>query len=98
VLVSGGGFLQVESVLLSLSLEVWEERGVLILRQLTRGCRCSLVKSNVTLLSLLKALSTLQQRYVPFTTQGVVYVTTMALWTLVKSNGLFFAPLKVSSS
>ena len=98
MLVSGGGFLQAESVLLSLSLEVWEERGVFILRQLTRGCRCSLVKSNVIPFSLLKALSTLQQWYVSFTTQGVVYVTTMALWTLVESNGLFFAPLKVSSS
>jgi hypothetical protein len=91
-------FSQVETVLLSFSLEVWEGRAVLILRQLTRGCRCSLVKSNVILLSLLKALSTLQQWYVSFTTQGVVYVTTMALWTLVESNGLFFAQLKVSSS
>jgi type III secretory pathway component EscS len=56
------------------------------------------VKSNGMFLSLLKALSTLQQWYVSFTVQAIVYLITMALWTSVKSNDLFLRLLKVSSS
>ena len=42
----------------------------------------SLVMSNCMFLSLLKALSKVQRWYVPFSDQGIVYVTTMILWPL----------------